>query len=98
VTHAGSRSATGVEHLFVVQRLASHTGCKVRHQRNAQDFGSCFPGRDGLKGGGHADQVPTHGPHHADLGGGFVVRAGELHVHTFIEARIEGFAHGTKAR
>ncbi len=46
-------------------------------------------GRDRLERRRHADEVATDGADHADLGGGLVVRSGELRVDALVEVRLD---------
>ena len=80
------RGLAGLEDLRVVERLAADAGGEVGDQADAEDLHAGLAGGDRLERGAHADQVAADRADHADLGGGLVVRAGELHVDALVEA------------
>ena len=82
----------------MVERLAAQPGGEVGDQADAEDLHAGLAGRDRLERGAHADQLAAEDAGHPDLGGGLVVRPGELDVDALVEARVDLAAHRAQAR
>src|SRR6478672_807321 len=96
--HPARGGLAGLEDLLVVERLAAQARGEVGDQADAEDLHAGLAGGDGLEGGAHPDEVAAHDPGHPDLGGGLVVRPGELDVDALVERGVDLLAHRAQAR
>ena len=82
-----------LEDLFVIEWLTADACRQVGHQRNAEHLHASFAGGNSFERRTHPNEIAPNRMHHANLGRRFVVRAGKLHVDTFVQRRVD-FAAG----
>ena len=79
----------GLQNLLLAEGLGQDAGGHVGHQGEAQDLHPAVSGDDDLRGRGHAYRVSAQETGHAHLGGGLILRTGEVAVNALLQADVQ---------
>src|SRR5699024_10796878 len=94
----GAGLLSRLDDLLVAEGGLLDAGREAGHERQSEDLESRRTGGDRLERRRHAHEVAAQRLRHADLGGGLVLGAGELHVDALREVRVDLAGDAAQAR